>query len=83
VFFRQSADRGYLIVGAFDCLRAAAAKQLRLDPDRKELRVQAAGPGPNCVEMTIAKCLLEIDSLIQQPLRGVGVHVDCNRAVVD
>ena len=58
-------------------------EQLWLDPDRKELRIQAAFPRPHGIQMSIAQSLIKIDVFIDQPLRRVGMHIDSDRAPVN
>jgi hypothetical protein len=65
-----------LIVSPLHRLRAATAKQLRLNPDRKELRIKTACLRAHCVEVAVVELLLNIDVFVKQTLRGVDVHVD-------
>ena len=79
----KRANRRDLIVGSLHCARAAATKQLRLHPDREKLRVEASGLCTHGVEVAIAQLLLNIDVFVEQPLRGVDVHIDRDGALMD
>ena len=67
---------GDLIVSPLHRPRATTAKQLRLDPDRKELRVKTARLRAHRVKVAVAELLLNIDVFVKQTLRSVDVHVD-------
>src|ERR1044072_4832315 len=83
MFVRQRTTCFDLIVGSLYGSRASRAKQLRLDPDRKELRIQTSGPRPHGVEMAVAELLLNIDVLIKNSLHGVDVHIDRDSALMN
>ncbi len=83
MFFGQRAHDRDLIISPFHRPRAGFAEQLRLDPDREKLCVQAAGLRAYGVKMAVVEFLLQVNLLVQQPLRGVGVHVDSDGALVD
>jgi hypothetical protein len=76
VIFRECANGGNLIIRPFHSPFTAAAKQLRLNPDREKLRIQTAGFRAHRVEMAVAKLLLQIDVLVKHTLNSVGVHID-------
>src|SRR6185503_13135276 len=69
MLLREGAHCRNLVVGTLDALRATAAKQLRLDPDREKLRIKPAGFRAHRVEMAVAELLLDIDVLVEQTLR--------------
>ena len=76
MLLRQRAYCRNLIVGALHTLRATAAKQLRLNPDREKLRIEPAGFRAHRVKVAVAELLLDIDVLVEQALRRIDVHVD-------
>src|SRR6185369_9079387 len=61
VFVCQHTNRLDLIVSTLHRSCATAAKQLGLNPDRKELRIQISRPCTHSVEVAIAELLLNID----------------------
>ena len=73
---RQIAHSLDLNVGPLHRPRATAAEKLRLDPDGKELGVQSAFLCAHGVEMSIRQTPREIDILIDQTLRRIGMHID-------
>ena len=81
--FRQVVHGLNLNVGPFDRVRATAAKQVGLDPDGKELRVESAFIGAHGIEMPIAQTRLQINVLIDQTLGGVCVHINYKCAPVN
>ncbi|HSK29420.1 MAG TPA: hypothetical protein VLA17_05605, partial [Candidatus Limnocylindria bacterium] len=83
VFFGQGANCGNLIIGPLYRPFTARAKQLRLDPDRKKLRVQAARFCAHRVEVAVAELFLQVYLLVKNALNGVGVHIDGYCAIMD
>jgi hypothetical protein len=83
MLLRKRAHGRDLIVGALNTLRTTAAKQLWLDPDREKLRIKAAGFRAHCVEVAVAKLLLDINVLVEQPLRCIDVHIDGDGLLVN
>jgi hypothetical protein len=83
MFVRERTYRLYLIVGSLHCTCAATAKQLRLNPDRKELCIQISGPRTHRVEVTVAELLLNIDVFIKDPLHSIYVHIDRDCALMN
>ena len=79
----QGAHRFNLIVRALDSPRAAAAKELRLYPDGKELRIQPSLSCSDCIEVPILQSPAEVDVLVNQPLRRIGMHVNDDGAAVN
>jgi hypothetical protein len=79
----QFAHRFDLNVGTLHGVRAAATEQVRLDPNGKELGVEPAFFRADGVQMPILETRLEIDSLVDQTLGCIRVHINHNRAVVD
>jgi hypothetical protein len=79
----KRANSRNLIVGALHGSRSDAAKQLRLDPDREKLRIEPAGLRANRVKVAVAELLLNINVFVQQSLRRIDVHVDCDGLLVD
>ena len=64
MFLSERAHRFDLNIRALDCARAAPAKQFRLDPNRKELRVEPAFPRARYIEMTIGQPRFQIHILV-------------------
>src|SRR5581483_6062869 len=79
MFCRQVLHRFNLYVSALHRGRPAATKQIRLNPDGKEMRAESALPGTHGIEVTIIQLLAQIDILIDQALRCVCVHVNYDR----
>jgi hypothetical protein len=82
MLLRERTNSRYPIVSALHGLRAATAKQLRLNPNRKKLRIKSAGLRAHRVKVAVAELFLNIDVLVQQSLRRVNVHVDCDGSLV-
>jgi hypothetical protein len=72
-----------LNVSPFNGVRATAAKQVGLNPDGKELRVESAFICAHGIEMPVAETRLQINVLIDQTLGGVGVHINYKCAPVN
>jgi hypothetical protein len=79
----ERAYRRNLIVRALYCPHPFLSKQLRFNPNRKKLRIKTACFCADCVEMTVAELLLDIDVFVEQSLRGIDVHIDCDRALMN
>src|SRR5215204_111272 len=83
MLLREHAYCRDLIVSPLHGLRAAASKQLWLNPDGEKLGIKPAGLRAHRVKVAVAELLLNIDVFIQQSLRSVDVHVDRYGPLVD
>ena len=75
-----------LLVDRIDQLQRApgivALVQVRLDPDRKELRAEVALLGRLEIEIAAVQLVGKIVVIINQPLRGIRMRVDNDGGVV-
>jgi len=83
MLLRECTDRRDLIVRALRSFRPATAEQLRLDPNREELRIETTIPRAHGVEMAVAELLFYIDVFVEHSLRRIDVHVDNDGAAMD